>query len=650
MKRILILFLIVFYISGFLNAQEREMSGQNMPSSSDTSKFSKPELIIASEIRSFKLENQSSLMTPVLVDTTTINFHIYSPMFQQSISNTYLGYLGAPYISNHFFDRIESDDYYFYKSLKGYSKSQRNVRYYNTTTPFAILMYDQGLGEKEQVFKAFFTQNIDSVTNLGFQFDAIKAEGDYKLQAANHKNLNLFFSRNTERYNAYASLITGTNKVIENGGIRDSMVLLSKSSDYFDTKLNSEIESEIKNFSFFTSFEYLLGEIPFLKSEAAVDSVFIPRYGIQYSAEISDYKRKFTESKVDTVFFNTTYLDNISGRFDSSSFQRITQLLQLQVLENEMRKFTFGKRFFIENEIVSAMHPVFDGHRKYNYSNLFLGGELSNRSNNFLQWSALARFALLGRNLGDAIVKGSLYKPLHLFGDTLSLFAEGWYQDISPDIFQEHWQDNHFKWENNFSKQHEIVLKARADWERIDLHAGVNYVMMSNFFYNDKDALPAQFDGEFSVLSFWFNKEFRLGPILWNNKLIVQESTNNTVIHLPSLNLYMSLSVNGVLFKVMKYQIGTEVYYNSMFYADKYEPATTRFYLQNDILTGGYPQLNAFINAKLKRTSAFARLTHFNSSFSGGKFFSSPFYPVNQSAFQFNQIAFQFGFIWTFYD
>jgi hypothetical protein len=645
MKKLLFIFLIVFQIAGFLNAQEREGSSR-----SDTAQISNSGLKIKSEISSFKLENQFGLKVPVQVDTSTINFHIYSPMFQQGISNTHLGYLGAPFISNDFFDRINNRDYYFNTSLNAYCKSQRDVTYYNTTTPFAILMYDQGMGEEEQVFKAFFTQNIDSVTNLGFQFDAIKAKGNYKYQEANHKNLNLFFSRNTERYNAYASLITRTNRVVENGGIGDSLVNLGRSPYDLFVNLKNGIGPEIKTFSFLTSYEYLLGEIPFLKRESEGDSLFVPRYGIQYSAEITSFKRNFTETSVDTSFFNTTFFDQTSNRYDSSSFQRITQIVQLKVLENEARKFTFGKRVFLENEIVSAMHPISDGHRKYNYSNLFLGGEISNRSNNFMQWSTLVRFALLGRNLGDAIVKGTLHKPLLIFGDTLSLHSEGWYQNISPDIFQEHWQDNHFKWENKFSKQHEIVLKARVDWDKINLHSGVNYVLMSNFIYNDKDALPAQFDGGFSVLSFWLNKEFRLGPFLWNNKFIVQESTNNSLIHLPALNLYSGLSVNGVLFKVMKYQIGAEVYYNSMFYADKYEPATTRFYLQDDILTGGYPQLNAFINAKLKRTSAFVRLTHFNSSFSGGKFFSSPFYPVNQSAFQFNQIALQYGFIWSFYD
>ena len=97
----------------------------------------------------------------------------------------------------------------------------------------------------------------------------------------------------------------------------------------------------------------------------------------------------------------------------------------------------------------------------------------------------------------------------------------------------------------------------------------------------------------------------------------------------------------------MKIQLGTEVYYNSKFYADSYEPSTTGFYLQNELKIGNYPVINLFANAKLKRTSAFVQLMHINSLFSSfvdfGDFFSAPYYPLEQ-------MAFRFGFYWTFYD
>ena len=599
------------------------------------------EVTVKSVIRAWTLENQSSLLKPVVLDTVFEYFHNYTPIYKQNISNTYLGYLGAPYISNLFFDRLNCSDYYFQRSFQAYRQTQDKVKYYNTTTPYSALTYTQGT--VEQTFSAGYSQNIDSVTNIGFRFNVLKNVGQYKNAEANHRNLNVFFSRNSQRYNGYFSFITGTDRSQENGGITDSIVSVKYTPSSLPVNLNNPVSPTIKTFSLFTSHEYLLGGIPFLfKDEKADSGKFISQFGALYSFKLDNYKRSFYESGSNNSFFDTTFFSSASHT-DSSTFRRITQIVQLRALENPKRKFTFGKRVYAENEIVMATHPVPYGTRKYNYSNLYVGGEISNYSNHFLKWSALARFAVLGRNFGDALLKGTLDKPIKLFNDTVQLVVSGWYQDISPDIYQEHWQDNHYKWENQFKKQHEVVVNGTINWDKINLHAGGNYAMLGNYIYNGGNAMPAQFSGAFSILSIWLNKEFRLGPLGWNNKVAWQQSSNNTVLHVPALNYYTCLYFKGVLFKVMKYQFGAEMYYNTKFYADSYNPSTTQFYIQDKVLTGGYPQLNAFVNAKLKRTNAFAQLMNFNSYFSDGKFFSSASYPINQ-------MAFIFGFIWSFYD
>jgi hypothetical protein len=644
MKVFVLITFFCLFISETIFSQEATSTDNNMDSITtavqQSASVKKP---VKSLIHSWVLEKQNSSVKYVYVDTATLNFHNYSPIFQKSISNTYLGYLGAPYISNNFFDRINYSDYYFLSSFEAYRRSQREVAYYNTTTPFSYLKYEQG-GNDEQIFTAFFTQNIDSFTNLGFRFNVLKNKGQYNYQEANHKNLNIFISRNTKRYNGYASFISAMDKVVENGGIVDSIIDVSRAPGDLIVNLGESIGPTIKTFSFFTSHEYLLGGIPSLnKEKLLLDTVFIPRFSIQYSFEVNDYQRDFNEAASSGNYFDTVYFGSKTLRTDSSSLRRFTQIFQIKALENQNRRFTFGKRVFLENEFVRAIHPIPFGERKFNYSNLFLGGEISNNTSSFLQWNAIARFAVLGRNLGDAIIKGAINKPVTLFHDTLLISFEGWYQDISPDIFQEHWNDNHYKWENNFKKQHEVVFKATLRLDKINLNATASYAMMSNFLYNGRNALPSQYSGEFSVFSLFLNKEFTIGPFGWNNKFIFQQASKDTVLHLPTLNYYTSIYFKGVLFKVLHYQLGAEMYYHSKFYSDKYEPSSSRFYLQDDILTGGYPQLNAFINAKLKRTSAFAQLMHFNSSFSNGKFFSSPFYPINQ-------MAFRFGFLWSFYD
>ena len=601
---------------------------------------------VESKINVWTLERQFSTVKPFILDSSTINFHHYNPIFKQVISNNYLGYVGAPYESNLLFGRNNSTSFYFLENLSAYRLEARKTPFYNTTTPFASLKYSQGsqgASNAEQIFDAFYTQNVDSVTNFGFRFHVLNNQSEYNGLEALHKYLNVFASRNTERYNGYLSFVNGTNNLLENGGTTD--LITNAAELYTNQNLPSHIVTNNKSFTIFTSHEYLMGEIPFLVKEEADDSIvrdFRPRYAVQYSAEFEHYNRQSIESSVNTTYFDTTYF-NTSSNTDSALFNRFSHVFQLKMFEDTTKKFTFGKRVFMENELVKATHPFPDGIRKYTYSNLYLGGEIYNNTNEFLTWNAYVRFALLGRNIGDAILKGTLDKPLIVLGDTTILHAEGWYQDRSANIFQEHWFSNHYQWENNFKKQHEVVIRGNYHLPKFRAGAGVDYALYSNYIYNNISALPDQYNGEFSVLSAWLNKDFVSGRFGWSNKVVWQGVSNDAVLHLPVWSLYSSIYYSHYLFKVMQIQLGAEVYYHTKFMADAYEPSTTRFYLQDKMLTGGYPVINLFGNAKLKRTSAFVQLVHANSMFNFGDYFSAPFYPLEQ-------MAFRFGFYWTFYD
>lgn len=637
------------------------MNKSNEPNQTEENQQGIVNSTVPSIIEAWTLDKQFSARKIQVLDTATINFHQHDPVYRQSISNTSTGQLGSGYQANDYFARTDENPFYFLKVFDAYRLTQQEVKYYNTTTPYANLYYEQGNNnsETEQYFKAFFTHNLDSITNFGFEFNALKSPGQYLSQEARHKFLNVFASRNSERLNSYLSVINSTDVISENGGIisdnLDQWVRytipglvfeLRDNPGNFWVQLNNPLVNTTKSLSVFTSHEYLMGEIPFLvKDTLQIDSVavdFKPRYGIQYSAEFENYNRMLEESSADTEFFDTTYMKT-SNHTDSSFMTRFSHIFQVKAFEDTTRKFTFGKRAFIENEIVSAKHPLPDGYRKYTYSNVYVGGEINRTESALGSWSASGKFALLGRNLGDALLEGDWNKRFVIGKDTTFLKGEGVYEASSANIFQEHWFSNHYKWENNFKKQYEIAVKGRFEYPRFKASAGFNYALLSNYIYNNEQALPDQYESEFSVISAWVNKDFELGRFVWSNKAIWQELSNDAVLRLPNWSLYSSFYYSHYLFKVMKIQLGVEAYYNTQFYAERYEPSTNRFYLQNDYKVGGYPLINLFANAKLKRTSAFAMLYHANSLVDFGDFFVSPNYPLGM-------MAFRFGFFWTFYD
>ena len=70
-------------------------------------------------------------------------------------------------------------------------------------------------------------------------------------------------------------------------------------------------------------------------------------------------------------------------------------------------------------------------------------------------------------------------------------------------------------------------------------------------------------------------------------------------------------------------------------YSNEYNPLLSTFHIQTSNKIGGYPILDFFLNAKIRQTRIFFIAEHINSSFSEGKFFSSPTSPYRDSNIRF---------------
>jgi hypothetical protein len=102
------------------------------------------------------------------------------------------------------------------------------------------------------------------------------------------------------------------------------------------------------------------------------------------------------------------------------------------------------------------------------------------------------------------------------------------------------------------------------------------------------------------------------------------------------------LNYKTLVAKVLYTQFGIDTRYNSAFYADAYDPATTRFYLQNEQKIGNYPYVDLHANLKLKRTRFFFLLMNSTASLLDN-YYVAPDYPLYKRTFR-------FGVSWSFYD
>jgi hypothetical protein len=125
--------------------------------------------------------------------------------------------------------------------------------------------------------------------------------------------------------------------------------------------------------------------------------------------------------------------------------------------------------------------------------------------------------------------------------------------------------------------------------------------------------------------------------------VLVQKASNENYLHLPLFAGFASLNYRTIISKVLTFQIGYDVRYNTAFYADAYEPSTARFYLQNKQKIGNYPYLDFHTNLKLKRTRFFFIIMNSASGLLAGDYYVAPGYPYYRRTFR-------IGVAWSFYD
>ncbi len=76
---------------------------------------------------------------------------------------------------------------------------------------------------------------------------------------------------------------------------------------------------------------------------------------------------------------------------------------------------------------------------------------------------------------------------------------------------------------------------------------------------------------------------------------------------------------------------------------DDYSPVLGEFFTQNSVENGNFPMLDFFVNARIRQTRIFVKAEHFNSGFTGSKFYSAPNTP-------YRDFMVRFGLVWNFFQ
>jgi len=230
-----------------------------------------------------------------------------------------------------------------------------------------------------------------------------------------------------------------------------------------------------------------------------------------------------------------------------------------------------------------------------------------------------------------------------LWNDSVSLVANGFIRNDKPSYFLEHYQSNHFRWDNDFANIYRTHVGGTFSIPTRKFSLNVSVENITKYIYFNSEVLPDQYSGNIQVVAANLKQDFHFGKFTLENNIVYQLSSQPTVLPLPDFTLYHNLYFDDLWFHVLGMQLGVNVRYHTSYYAPSYMPATGQFYTQSTTKVGNYFVVNPYLNFHLKRTRFFLEYYHVNQKFMNEAYFSMPNYPINPAVVK-------MGVSWNFYD
>ena len=535
----------------------------------------------------------------VPADTARHNFQNSSLTEGKNGSYNHLGNLGTPRMSRIFFDRKDAESSIFLEPYSYFFVNPGQFLFTNSNVPFTNLTYLKG-GSKvngEELFKAYFSVNVNKQLAFGFNFDYLYGRGYYNHSGTSFFNAAPFISYIGDRYEGVLLYSYNYLKANQNGGLTDDRYITNP-EDVASGKVTepqnmptrmSNATNRIKNNYVFLSQRYKLGfhrDLPKAENDTLpAKKEFVPVTSFIHTMRVDWSKYKFTSSDILQDYYANTYIDPENSNInDSTSFVSVRNTLGISLLEGFNRYAKMGLTAFASYKFskYELMNPDMLRRDYMTENEIYVGGELSKRSGNFFHYNAFGEVGLVGKAIGQFSVDGSADVNFKLGKDTVTVIARGLVSNKLAPFYMRHYHSKHFYWDNDLDKIFRTRFEGELNSQRWGtvLKAGVENI--KKYAYFNQQAVPDQYDGNIQVLSATLKQNFKVGILHLDADVTWQKSSNEHILPLPDLTVYGNLYIDAKLAKnVLSLQLGADVRYFTKYYAPGFMAATGQFFLWN---------------------------------------------------------------------
>ena len=513
--------------------------------------------------------------------------------------------------------------------------------FYDVKRPLTDIYYNVGPKE-EQSISFLHTQNVNELVNFGFLYQRGGTEGSYTRQQGDYINFKAFTSLDSKnnRYHLNAQVIWNEYKKNQNGGIKadslfeDSIIrrdnipvnlLAAYSSE------NQQVYRLTQSFDFGKTTEIQI-------NDSTTGTEFSGKLRIYHTSQFEKGAIYYWDSSPDTAYYDSIYYDSAltDNHILHRKFTNSFGFLTLDLDSANPNAFNVG---------IAGMHEyiIYNRYKKDTFAyNAIIKGFFSNSSYAKFHWKISGDYTLEGINAADyrweVKLKQTIKKKTQYLDFTMSV------QQRSPAMVNYFYEGNHYRWKNTFDKQHNATTQIQYTLVKHNTRIGVRGDIIGSYTYFDETGQPMQDANEITIMSAYFVKDFNWKHFSLKNRIQYQVPSDSSTIRIPKLITSHSLYYHNYLFKKALYmQIGVDVLYSTLYYADAYAPSTQQFYLQDEKKIGDYPYLDFFVNFKINQAKFFVKAAHANQGFLLTRYYSVPHYPRNDMSL----IA---GIAWRFSD
>lgn len=396
---------------------------------------------------------------------------------------------------------------------------------------------------------------------------------------------------------------------------------------------------------------------------------FVPVTSFIHTIQFDNYRRIYQAYNTPSNYYANNYnvQEYLSGDsiYDKTRYYSLKNTFALSLLEGFNKWAKAGLKAFITSDLRHFTLPNATGIDSYNEHNLSIGAQLSKTQGKLLHYDAIAETWLTGSDAGQMKLDVNADLNFKLFGDTLTLSANGFLYRLNPTFYYRHFHSRHAWWDNdNLSKIIHSRIQGILNYQktrttlRVEIDEIKNYTYFASSYNTVNDnrvnhaIVVKQNNGLIHLLTASISQDFTFGPINWENMITYQNSSNKTILPVPALNIYSNLYLRFKIAHVLRCDFGADVRYFTKYYAPDYVPILGQYAIQtntdtngndNRIEIGNYPVANVYANFHLKHTRFFIMLSHFNAGTGRKNYFFTPHYPLNQSILR-------FGLSWNFFN